>query len=177
VCRITKGSDHPSFRENNPRSICNCTHFLKEKKANFFYFGETQNAFARQQLQYTAKRPFSLLATLSAQLLFRDNPVSSLTVNCKHNCRTNRTDQPKPPEKLKTNPNKTATMCLIFTCGEHTFRKEVEGYEGITCQCHNCGNYSGKVIKSNPWFTFCFVVGFFFFFFRLRFPNQESARD
>ncbi|KAF7515556.1 hypothetical protein G7054_g14518 [Neopestalotiopsis clavispora] len=48
-------------------------------------------------------------------------------------------------------------MCLIFTCGEHTFRKEVEGYEGITCQCHNCGNYSGKVIKSNPWFTFCFV--------------------
>lgn len=49
-------------------------------------------------------------------------------------------------------------MCLIFTCGEHTFRKEVEGYEGVVCQCHNCGNYSGKVIKSNPWFTFCFVV-------------------
>ncbi|XXH05967.1 hypothetical protein Hte_012410 [Hypoxylon texense] len=48
-------------------------------------------------------------------------------------------------------------MCLIFTCGEHTFRKEVEGYEGIVCQCHNCGNYSGHVIKSNPWFTFCFV--------------------
>ncbi|KAH9894616.1 hypothetical protein F4778DRAFT_282929 [Xylariomycetidae sp. FL2044] len=48
-------------------------------------------------------------------------------------------------------------MCLIFTCGEHTFRKEVEGYEGITCQCHNCGNYSGHVVKSNPWFTFCFV--------------------
>ncbi|KAI0188070.1 hypothetical protein F4808DRAFT_70368 [Astrocystis sublimbata] len=49
-------------------------------------------------------------------------------------------------------------MCLIFTCGEHTFRKEVEGYEGLTCQCHNCGNYSAHVIKSNPWFTFCFVV-------------------
>lgn len=49
-------------------------------------------------------------------------------------------------------------MCLIFTCGEHTFRKQVEGYEGVTCQCHNCGNYSGRVIKSNPWFTFCFVV-------------------
>ncbi|KAI0881516.1 uncharacterized protein GGS22DRAFT_172380 [Annulohypoxylon maeteangense] len=48
-------------------------------------------------------------------------------------------------------------MCLIFTCGEHTFRKEVEGYEGITCQCHNCGNWAGHVIKSNPWFTFCFV--------------------
>ncbi|KAI1768222.1 hypothetical protein GGR53DRAFT_479431 [Hypoxylon sp. FL1150] len=48
-------------------------------------------------------------------------------------------------------------MCLIFTCGEHTFRKEVEGYEGVVCQCHNCGNYSGHVIKSNPWFTFCFV--------------------
>ncbi|KAI1475679.1 hypothetical protein F4774DRAFT_395971 [Daldinia eschscholtzii] len=48
-------------------------------------------------------------------------------------------------------------MCLIFTCGEHTFRKEVEGYEGVICQCHNCGNWSGHVIKSNPWFTFCFV--------------------
>ncbi|KAL7620720.1 hypothetical protein AAE478_009717 [Parahypoxylon ruwenzoriense] len=48
-------------------------------------------------------------------------------------------------------------MCLIFTCGEHTFRKEVEGYEGLTCRCHNCGNYAGNVIKSNPWFTFCFI--------------------
>ncbi|CAJ2500503.1 Uu.00g033560.m01.CDS01 [Anthostomella pinea] len=48
-------------------------------------------------------------------------------------------------------------MCLIFTCGEHTFKKEIQGYEGITCQCHNCGNHSGHVIKSNPWFTFCFV--------------------
>ncbi|KAI1632098.1 hypothetical protein F4809DRAFT_645767 [Biscogniauxia mediterranea] len=48
-------------------------------------------------------------------------------------------------------------MCLIFTCGEHTFRKEIQGYEGVICQCHNCGNYSGHVIKSNPWFTFCFV--------------------
>ncbi|KXJ91207.1 hypothetical protein Micbo1qcDRAFT_162828 [Microdochium bolleyi] len=48
-------------------------------------------------------------------------------------------------------------MCFVFTCGEHTFRKQVEGYESVTCQCHNCGNYSGNVIKSNPWFTFCFV--------------------
>ncbi|KUI70332.1 hypothetical protein VM1G_05995 [Cytospora mali] len=48
-------------------------------------------------------------------------------------------------------------MCLIFTCGEHTFRKQVEGYEGVVCQCHNCGNYSGHVIKSHPWFTFCFI--------------------
>ncbi|KAK4158814.1 hypothetical protein QBC43DRAFT_223457 [Cladorrhinum sp. PSN259] len=48
-------------------------------------------------------------------------------------------------------------MCLIFTCGEHTFRKEVEGYEGLVCQCHNCGNYAGSVIKSHPWFTFCFI--------------------
>ncbi|KAK7962208.1 hypothetical protein PG997_009370 [Apiospora hydei] len=48
-------------------------------------------------------------------------------------------------------------MCLIFTCGEHTFRKEVEGYESVTCQCHNCGNWSGHVIKTHPWFTFCFI--------------------
>lgn len=49
-------------------------------------------------------------------------------------------------------------MCIVFTCGEHTFRKQVEGYEGIVCQCHNCGNYNGHVIKSHPWFTFCFIV-------------------
>lgn len=49
-------------------------------------------------------------------------------------------------------------MCLIFTCGEHTFRKEVEGYEGIVCRCYNCGNNSGHVVKQNPWFTFCFIV-------------------
>ncbi|KAK0746395.1 hypothetical protein B0T18DRAFT_368746 [Schizothecium vesticola] len=48
-------------------------------------------------------------------------------------------------------------MCLIFTCGEHTFRKEVEGYEGIVCRCYNCGNQSGHVVKQNPWFTFCFI--------------------
>ncbi|KAK0617985.1 hypothetical protein B0T17DRAFT_591906 [Bombardia bombarda] len=48
-------------------------------------------------------------------------------------------------------------MCLIFTCGEHTFRKEVEGFEGIVCRCYNCGNYAGSVLKSNPWFTFCFI--------------------
>ncbi len=49
-------------------------------------------------------------------------------------------------------------MCIVFTCGEHTFRKAVEGYEGIVCRCYNCGNTSGHVIKSHPWFTFCFVV-------------------
>ncbi|KAK4129197.1 hypothetical protein N657DRAFT_562381 [Parathielavia appendiculata] len=48
-------------------------------------------------------------------------------------------------------------MCIVFTCGEHTFRKEVEGYEGLVCRCYNCGNYSGSVIKENPWFTFCFI--------------------
>ena len=49
-------------------------------------------------------------------------------------------------------------MCIVFTCGEHTFRKEVEGYNGLVCRCYNCGNYSGSVVKSNPWFTFCFIV-------------------
>jgi len=49
-------------------------------------------------------------------------------------------------------------MFFFFTCGEHTFRKDVPGYEGIVCRCYNCGNYSARVIKQNPWFTFCFVV-------------------
>lgn len=49
-------------------------------------------------------------------------------------------------------------MFFFFLCGEHTFRKEVPGYEGIVCQCHHCGNMAGHVIKSHPWFTICFVV-------------------
>lgn len=49
-------------------------------------------------------------------------------------------------------------MFFFFTCGEHTFRKEVPGYEGKVCQCHHCGNMAGRVIKSNPFFTFCFIV-------------------
>ncbi|KAK4116788.1 hypothetical protein N656DRAFT_700887 [Canariomyces notabilis] len=48
-------------------------------------------------------------------------------------------------------------MFFIFTCGEHTFHKPVQGYEGLVCRCYNCGNYSAAVIKSHPWFTFCFV--------------------
>ncbi|KAL5611633.1 hypothetical protein BROUX41_000784 [Berkeleyomyces rouxiae] len=48
-------------------------------------------------------------------------------------------------------------MFFFFTFGEHTFRKDVSGYQGIVCQCHNCGNMSGRVVKSNPWFTFCFL--------------------
>lgn len=48
-------------------------------------------------------------------------------------------------------------MFFFFTCGEHTFRKEVDGYEGVVCRCYNCGNYSGHVIKQHPWFTLCFI--------------------
>lgn len=66
-------------------------------------------------------------------------------------------------------------MCFVFTCGEHTFRKQVEGYESITCQCHNCGNYAGHVIKSNPWFTFCFIVRLFPWFLFLIYKRVASA--
>ncbi|EGS19271.1 uncharacterized protein CTHT_0058970 [Thermochaetoides thermophila DSM 1495] len=48
-------------------------------------------------------------------------------------------------------------MCIVFTCGEHTFRKQVEGYEGLVCRCYNCGNYAASVVRSHPWFTFCFI--------------------
>ncbi|KFY25852.1 hypothetical protein V491_01565 [Pseudogymnoascus sp. VKM F-3775] len=48
-------------------------------------------------------------------------------------------------------------MCIVFTCGEHEFSSELKGYEGVTCQCHNCGNYSAHVMKRWNWFTFCFV--------------------
>ena len=49
-------------------------------------------------------------------------------------------------------------MFFFFTCGEKTFRSELDGYQGIVCQCHHCGNMSGHVIKSRPFFTFCFIV-------------------
>ncbi|RKF62040.1 hypothetical protein OnM2_036045 [Erysiphe neolycopersici] len=62
---------------------------------------------------------------------------------------------------MKTNSH------ITFTCKDSSdilleFSKQLQGYEGITCQCHNCltfgkGNFSAKVIKRNPWFTFCFV--------------------
>ncbi|KAG9248503.1 hypothetical protein BJ878DRAFT_564058 [Calycina marina] len=48
-------------------------------------------------------------------------------------------------------------MCFIFTCGETEFSKQLTGYENVTCQCRNCGNYSAHVVKRNPWFTFCFI--------------------
>jgi len=48
-------------------------------------------------------------------------------------------------------------MCFIFTCGEQEFSNQLKGYEGAVCQCRNCGNYSARVIKRHPWFTFCFI--------------------
>lgn len=38
-------------------------------------------------------------------------------------------------------------MAFIFTCGTHTFTSLLEGYENVTCQCQNCGNFSGRVFK------------------------------
>nr|POE66104.1 hypothetical protein CFP56_54365 [Quercus suber] len=37
------------------------------------------------------------------------------------------------------------------------FKSLLEGYENITVQCQNCGNFSGKITKQWQWFTFCFV--------------------
>ncbi|PSS08613.1 hypothetical protein M430DRAFT_187501 [Amorphotheca resinae ATCC 22711] len=48
-------------------------------------------------------------------------------------------------------------MCIVFTCGQHEFSSQLQGAEGLLCQCHNCGNWSASVVKRHPWFTFCFV--------------------
>jgi hypothetical protein len=37
------------------------------------------------------------------------------------------------------------------------FTSPLKGYEGVTAQCHNCGNWSAHPIQSWDWFTFCFV--------------------
>lgn len=49
-------------------------------------------------------------------------------------------------------------MFFFFVFGEHTFKKPVPGYEKLVCQCYNCGNMSGRVLKSNPFFTICWIV-------------------
>ncbi|KAL8393606.1 hypothetical protein RB595_003374 [Gaeumannomyces hyphopodioides] len=46
---------------------------------------------------------------------------------------------------------------FFFVCGEHKFRSEVDGYQGLTCQCHNCGNWAASVVKTHPWFTLCWI--------------------
>ncbi|KAK4504038.1 hypothetical protein PRZ48_004953 [Zasmidium cellare] len=48
-------------------------------------------------------------------------------------------------------------MAFIFTCGTHTFQSLLPGAEHVQCQCQNCGNWSGRVVKRWEWFTFCFV--------------------
>ncbi|KAJ4554429.1 hypothetical protein HRR78_002833, partial [Exophiala dermatitidis] len=48
-------------------------------------------------------------------------------------------------------------MAFFFVVGTHDFTKPLKGYEGITAQCHNCGNWSAHPISSWDWFTFCFV--------------------
>ncbi|KAF2139994.1 uncharacterized protein K452DRAFT_327903 [Aplosporella prunicola CBS 121167] len=48
-------------------------------------------------------------------------------------------------------------MFFFFTCGEHTFTSRLKGYENVTAQCQNCGNFSGHVYKRWQWFTLCFV--------------------
>ncbi|KAI6791376.1 hypothetical protein KC363_g2868 [Hortaea werneckii] len=46
---------------------------------------------------------------------------------------------------------------FCFTCGPHTFQSLLKGFENITVQCQNCGNFSGKIVKRWEWFTFCFI--------------------
>ncbi|KAF2090916.1 hypothetical protein K490DRAFT_71216 [Saccharata proteae CBS 121410] len=48
-------------------------------------------------------------------------------------------------------------MFFFFTCGEHIFTSPLKGYESVTVQCQNCGNFSGRVYKRWQWFTLCFV--------------------
>lgn len=69
-------------------------------------------------------------------------------------------------------------MFFFFVCGEKTFQSDVEGFEGVVCQCHNCGNMSGHVVKRRPFFTFCWIVRFLsfitFLLFRLQLLTQTQ---
>jgi hypothetical protein len=68
-------------------------------------------------------------------------------------------------------------MFFFFVCGEHTFRKDVHGYEGMVCQCYNCGNMAGRVIKSHPWFTFCWIVSSFLLYSSCRLVRVRRCID
>lgn len=48
-------------------------------------------------------------------------------------------------------------MAFCITFGTHDFTKQLEGYEGVTAQCHNCGNWSAHCISRWPWITVCFI--------------------
>ncbi|KAL2054210.1 hypothetical protein ABVK25_005351 [Lepraria finkii] len=48
-------------------------------------------------------------------------------------------------------------MAFCITFGTHEFTNQLEGYEGVTAQCHNCGNWSAHCITRWPWFTVCFL--------------------
>ncbi|KAJ4163764.1 hypothetical protein LMH87_005472 [Akanthomyces muscarius] len=48
-------------------------------------------------------------------------------------------------------------MAFFLVCGQQTFRSEVKGYEGITTQCHHCGNMGARVEKERPFFTVCYI--------------------
>ncbi|KAM0797801.1 hypothetical protein BDR22DRAFT_861596 [Usnea florida] len=48
-------------------------------------------------------------------------------------------------------------MAFCITFGTHQFTSPLEGYEGVTAQCHNCGNWSAHCISTWSWITICFL--------------------
>ncbi|EFR04408.1 hypothetical protein MGYG_07414 [Nannizzia gypsea CBS 118893] len=48
-------------------------------------------------------------------------------------------------------------MAICITFGTHEFTSQLQGYENVTAQCQNCGNWSGRCITRWPFFTVCFI--------------------
>jgi len=48
-------------------------------------------------------------------------------------------------------------MAFCITFGTHNFQNQLQGYEGVTAQCHNCGNWSARCQTSWEWITICFL--------------------
>jgi len=48
-------------------------------------------------------------------------------------------------------------MAFCITVGTHDFMGRLEGYENVTAQCHNCGNWSAQIVTEWPFFTVCFI--------------------
>ncbi|PGH14213.1 hypothetical protein AJ79_03186 [Helicocarpus griseus UAMH5409] len=48
-------------------------------------------------------------------------------------------------------------MAICITFGTQEFTSRLQGYENVTAQCHNCGNWSAHCNTRWPWFTVCFI--------------------
>ncbi|RMY89942.1 hypothetical protein D0861_03934 [Hortaea werneckii] len=61
------------------------------------------------------------------------------------------------PHSMFRDANSSAPVAKRVAFCDMTLMSLLKGFENITVQCQNCGNFSGKIVKRWEWFTFCFI--------------------